>query len=85
MFNDPGWPFGIAFLILAISMRKVLPRLIDSMIHRHDAEAAGQAAAREEELEQLRHRVLELEERVDFTERLLRQQREAQPLGKGEE
>ena len=37
-----------------------------------------------EELEALRLRVMELEERVDFTERLLARQSEPDRLGKGE-
>ena len=43
--------------------------------------------ARLQALEEERHRVLEIEDRVDFTERLLLQQREADPsrLGPGKE
>lgn len=36
------------------------------------------------ELDQLRHDVVELQERVDFTERLLAQQRDTAQLGGGE-
>ena len=36
------------------------------------------------EMDQLQHRVMELEERVDFTERLLAQQREPERLRQGE-
>ena len=40
--------------------------------------------ARLAEVDQLQHRVMELEERVDFTERLLAQQREPERLRPGE-
>ncbi len=40
--------------------------------------------ARLAEVDQLQHRVMELEERVDFTERLLAQQREPERLRQGE-
>jgi flagellar biosynthesis/type III secretory pathway M-ring protein FliF/YscJ len=39
--------------------------------------------ARVRELEGREHRVAELEERLDFTERLLSQQREREQLGRG--
>ena len=51
---------------------------------REDLEEMG---ARLQLLEEERHRVLELEDRLEFTERLLLQQREADPsrLGPGKE
>jgi hypothetical protein len=44
----------------------------------------GSDAETREELEAVRQRVTELEERVDFTERLLARQQEPDRLGKGE-
>ena len=50
---------------------------------------AGRAASPEPqlqgELDELRHRVAELEERLDFTERVLAREREAGRLGSGGE
>lgn len=43
-----------------------------------------QLRARLGEVESLQHRVMELEERVDFAERLLAQRREPERLGRGE-
>jgi hypothetical protein len=43
----------------------------------------GQLRARLNEVEALQHRVMELEERVDFTERLLAQRHEPQRLERG--
>ncbi len=45
------------------------------------AELSGEALT---ELDDLRAQMGELQERVDFTERLLAQEREARPLGSGE-
>jgi Tfp pilus assembly protein PilO len=47
-------------------------------------EEMEQLRARLSEVDQLQHRVMELEERVDFAERLLAQRREPERLGRGE-
>ena len=50
-------------------------------------EACGQSTDRGEtaaELQELRHRVAELEERLDFTERVLASHRESHQLGAGD-
>jgi len=47
-------------------------------------EEVEQLRARLGEVDQLQHRVMELEERVDFAERLLAQRREPERLGRGE-
>lgn len=44
----------------------------------------AEAGETREELEVLRQRMAELEERVDFTERVLARQQEPERLGKGE-
>jgi hypothetical protein len=80
MWNDPAWAFGVAFIILAISLRKALPRLLHSIADRHSGPAQVEAGITVEEVEDLRRRVGELEERVDFAERLLTEQREAAKL-----
>lgn len=71
----------------------VLYPLMRAIGRRIEGRGTGDAALREE-LEQLRgrvadvevlqHRVMELEERVDFAERLLAQRREPERLGRGE-
>ncbi len=75
MWNDPAWAFGIAFIILAISLRKALPRLLHSIADRQSDPAALPGGATEEAVDELRRRVAELEERLDFAERLLSQER----------
>lgn len=49
-----------------------------------DREALGTDPAVLQELDDLRAQVGELQERMDFTERLLAREREARPLGSGE-
>jgi hypothetical protein len=44
----------------------------------------GEFDAQAQQLDQLSHRVGELEERLEFTERLLAQHREAERLGRGD-
>jgi hypothetical protein len=48
-----------------------------------DREALGTDPAVLQELDELRAQVSELQERMDFTERLLARDREARPLGAG--
>ena len=75
MVIDPAWPFGIAFIIVALSLRKALPRLIHSIADKNAPEAIpGTASA--EEVEDLRHRLAEMEERLDFAERMLAERKE---------
>lgn len=73
-------------LILRGPLGRSLARWIDTwgdnerLHHLSTGGAAGADPARVEELE---HRVLELEERIDFTERLLARERETAPLSAG--
>jgi hypothetical protein len=55
----------------------------NSWIRRLSRRAALESAGVEAELERMRERIVELEERLEFTERLLTQQREAQRLAGG--
>lgn len=71
----------------------VLYPLMRAVARRLEGRAASPDPALRQELEQMRHRVedveglqrrlLELEERVDFTERLLAQRRDAERLPRG--
>jgi hypothetical protein len=73
MWQDPGWAFGVAFIILAFSLRKALPRLLQTIADRQATATPAEANAGElvEVIDELRRRMGELEERVDFTERML--------------
>lgn len=80
MWNDPAWAFGIAFIIAAFSLRRALPRLLNSIADRNAAQLPTGGNVSPEEIEELRHRLAELEERVDFTERMLTKQQEPAAL-----
>lgn len=64
------WPLARA-LARRIEGKSIDPGLVNEV---------GQLRARVAELEESQHRLLELEERVDFSERLLTQGREGQPV-----
>ncbi|MEO8031545.1 MAG: hypothetical protein ABJC74_15945 [Gemmatimonadota bacterium] len=80
MFSDPGWAFGLVFIILALSLRNALPRLLNSIADKNSAAKLAEGTASAEEVEELHRRMAELEERVDFAERMLAQQQEAARL-----
>jgi uncharacterized membrane-anchored protein YhcB (DUF1043 family) len=90
MFGIPGevfWPtisFGAIIVLVFAGM--VVLRLLPARKSRVvDQTERGQALedlqGRLDQLDQLTQRLSELEERVDFTERLVAQQREGQRLG----
>ena len=80
-------PVGIAAAvagaaILTGPLGKAIARHLElSASPRPDPEALQELAHRVEALEQAQARLAELEERLDFTERLLVQQRDAERLG----
>jgi hypothetical protein len=80
------WPtvaFGTIILVIVggIALLRLLPQSKARTLDQPDREALGNVQAGLDRLEQLQERVSELEERVDFTERLLAKQRDAQRLG----
>lgn len=95
MFGLPmeivGPVIGIGAIIMCVAGGIVTVRFLTSKIPHPDAKAGltdGEGARvlediqlRLSELDQLTQRLSELEERVDFTERLLAQQREEPRLG----
>jgi hypothetical protein len=77
-----GWGIGIAIIVVAASLCRPLPDLVRALAHR----AAGRSAA-DPEIAELRQglaamqtRLGELEERVDFAERLLAKGHESERL-----
>lgn len=89
MFGIPGeifWPtaaFGsiIALVFAGIALLRVLPRPKSRELEESDRAALDDLRIRLGQLEQLQERVGELEERVDFAERLLAQPREGERPG----
>ncbi|HYT04344.1 MAG TPA: hypothetical protein VEM13_05615 [Gemmatimonadales bacterium] len=81
--GEYGWAIGVAIIILAVSVGRALRALGQAAAHR-SARAASPDDARAAELrlevDELRQRLTELEERVDFTERLLAKRRDGERL-----
>ena len=89
MFGIPGdifWPTAaLATIIMVVFGGMVLLRLVPKSgsraVDQADRAALGDLKARLAQLDQLQERMGELEERVDFAERLLAKQREGPRLG----
>jgi len=85
-FIVPDWAVGVGIIIVALSVRRVLPRLLGAYADRlsppkpRSAEQAEDLSQVREALDDMQKRLGELEERVDFTERALVKQREADRL-----
>jgi len=82
-----GWAIGVGIIIFALSLSKAVPALVravaDRIAGRTATPAAGTVASPARGvLDDLQRRVAELEERVDFAERLLAKQREGERLAK---
>jgi hypothetical protein len=73
----------VSLLILAWRRRRGLATMVPEAPGELDAARVYEIEARLRELETLQERFLELEERVDFAERLLARETDAQRLGKG--
>ena len=79
----PDWAIGTAFVIVVIAVAQVVVR---RLIGRAD-KSAGQnstepdVARVTQALDDVQHRLGELEERMDFAERLLAKERVAERLG----
>ena len=81
-FFIPSWALGAAVILIAIQVGRAISR---KARQRQRGETASDEEVGElrEALDAMQHRVAELEERVDFAERLLAKQRDADKLGQG--
>jgi hypothetical protein len=81
-FVIPSWALGAAVILIAIQIGRAISG-------RHRMSRRGLLGSDtdvdelRQSLETMQHRVAELEERVDFAERLLAKQRESDRLGGG--
>ncbi|OLC10282.1 MAG: hypothetical protein AUH41_03085 [Gemmatimonadetes bacterium 13_1_40CM_66_11] len=76
----PSWALGVAIILIAIQVG----RAISGKYPRHrrgEAESDSEIGELRQNLEAMQNRVAELEERVDFAERLLAKRREGDRLG----
>jgi hypothetical protein len=88
MFGIPGevfWPtasFGAIILLVfaGIALLRFLPKSKSRVMDQPEREALGDLQVRLGQLDQLQERIGELEERVDFAERILAKQRDSERL-----
>jgi len=81
-FFIPSWALGAARIIITIKVGRAISW------RARNADRGSQASEKQIEelrqnLEAMQHRIAELEERVDFAERLLAKQRDSDRLGGG--
>jgi len=89
-FGIPEWAIGVGAILAFISVLKVVtarlmppgyrPRSMRDMMGGATAADVEEMQARLAEFDELKRRVGELEERLDFAERLLARQREQERL-----
>ncbi len=78
-----GWAVGVGIIILAVSVGRAVRALSRGFADRGVRDqAAGRAADPElrAEVDEMQRRLTELEERLDFTERLLAKHRDSERL-----
>ncbi len=82
-FIIPSWALGAAVILIAIQVGRAISGRYGVGRGRHRGLSASDDEISElrQNLDAMQHRVTELEERVDFTERLLAKQRDADRLG----
>ncbi len=78
MWLIPSWAIGVAFIILAASLPRTVRLLLQSRASRAQSRGLSDAELSQirDGLEDIQRRLGDLEERVDFTERLLAKKRE---------
>ena len=89
-FGIPEWALGVTAILAVVSVLKIVtarlmppgyrPRSMRDMMGGETPAETEETQARLAELDELKRRVGELEERVDFAERLLARQREGERL-----
>ena len=87
MLGIPEWAIGIGAILMVVSVLKVVTARLMPPGYRQRSwrgetlpPETGDLQARLAELDELKNRVGELEERVDFAERLLARHREGERL-----
>jgi uncharacterized protein YlxW (UPF0749 family) len=81
-FFIPSWAIGAAVILIAIQVGRAISSKARQTA-RGSAASDTDVDELRQSLEATQHRVAELEERVDFAERLLAKQRESERLGGG--
>jgi hypothetical protein len=79
----PGWALGVAVIILASSLGRAVIPAMRGRFSRFDRPGLPDADTTRlsEAVDDLQKRLGEIEERLDFAERMLAQQRDSERLG----
>lgn len=75
----PGWAVGVGFIIFAAALAQIVVVKLRASVRRLP-DPGSEIGEMRQALDAMQGRVAELEERVDFTERLLSTQRDAERL-----
>ena len=81
-FFIPSWALGAAVILIAIQVGRAISWKARQG-QRGETASDAEVGELRQALDAMQHRVAELEERVDFAERLLAKQRDADKLGQG--
>jgi len=82
-FDIPSWALGIAVIMIAIQVGRAISGKARNY-QRGSGTSDRDVDEMRQSLDAMQQRVAELEERVDFAERLLAKQRESDRLGGGQ-
>jgi hypothetical protein len=75
----PGWAIGVTVIVFASALAKILLAKVRASVPPLPS-SGGETSELREAIDAMQNRLGELEERVDFTERLLAKHREADRL-----
>jgi hypothetical protein len=76
----PNWAIGAGFIIFAVALAQIVVVKLRASVRRLPG-SDNEVGQLREALDAMQNRLAELEERVDFTERLLAKNRDADRLG----
>ncbi|HEX4601801.1 MAG TPA: hypothetical protein VH116_10460 [Gemmatimonadales bacterium] len=80
MWIVPSWAVGVVIIVVGMSLAKGLRALLQAQTTRMQHPPQPEVAQLTDALDEVQRRVGELEERLDFAERLLARQREGDRL-----
>lgn len=76
MLIIPSWAIGVGFIVIVVATAQVVVRRLVGRTSRGGQNPAeSEVASLTQALDHVQHRLAELEERVDFAERLLAKER----------
>jgi len=80
MFGIPDWAVGVGFIIMAVSIGKALAGRFGPPDRQKRVGGSEDVQTRLDALEDVQRRLADVEERLDFAERMLAKQRDAERI-----